>query len=206
MFRFPANITRFQRRNRSQRQLPFPAAPNLRVAQLTVPGAAFDSIRSFPRDCWDELEEYRPHVLVGSTADLQRVAELARRNVLDLTSVDRALFALTCCGDQPLRDVSRVVLWQAFGVPVYELFIGAGGALLASECQAQEGWHVESGARFSLMNRELVVRTRDRIETPTGLTARLESKLCPCGRAGMRIIDVEPLALIRVRRALAAIA
>src|SRR5581483_2647827 len=123
MLRVSTKIRQLRRPRSHRRQLPFPAVPTLRVAQLGSAATAFDSVEAFPRERWNELESFRPHVLVGSPSDLRRVAELSQRGILDLESIDHAMFALTRCGDQPLSDVSRVVLWQAFGVPLYELFV-----------------------------------------------------------------------------------
>ena len=206
MLRIPANVPRLQRQKRSRRQLPFPARPNLRIAQLRVRGECFDSTQPFSTDEWAELEAFRAHAIVGWSTDLQRLAELAQRRAIDLTSVDHAVFVLTCCGDRPVSDVSRVVLWQAFGVPVYELFVAPDGSLLASECEAHEGWHVEEGVKFSVAKCALLAETEDRNEIVTGLTGRIETRRCECGRSGPRILDAEPLPVTRVRRALAATA
>jgi len=68
---------------------------------------------------------------------------------------------------QPQRDL----LWQAFGVPVFEQIIGDCGELLAAECEAHEGLHLES-ASFR----------------PAGLP--LETAPCGCGRKTPRLIPV----------------
>jgi len=206
MLRFPTNIRRLRSRSKHRPRLPFPAAADLRVAQLGSAANTFDGAECFSRERWSELESFAPHVLVGSPSELRRIAELSERGVVELASVDRAIFALTRCGEQPVSDVSRVVLWQAFGVPVYELFVGTRGALLASECEAHEGWHIEEGAKFSAVRGEIVLETGARRVSATGLTGRIESEPCPCGRSGSRLIGIEPLALVRVRRALAATA
>lgn len=169
----------------------------MRVAQVSPAAGDFDSVSSFSRDRWDELEAFRPAVLVGAAADLRSLAELTRRHILNLPSVDHAVFVLTECGDQPVNDISRVVLWQAFGVPVYELFVGPGGMLLASECEAHEGWHVEPRAAFSLVKGELVLNAPGLSGAPTGLTASIDLELCPCGRSGMRLTNIEALAPAR---------
>ena len=44
-----------------------------------------------------------------------------------------------------MSDVSRVTLWQGFGVPIFELYLGPDNGLLAAECGAHEGWHLEPG-------------------------------------------------------------
>ncbi|MBV9612406.1 MAG: hypothetical protein JO091_08030 [Acidobacteriaceae bacterium] len=206
MLQIPPKLNRFRLPNRSRRQLPFPATPSLRIAQLGDPAIHFEAVQVFPCARWNHLQWFRPSVLVGSICDLQRLAELSQRRSLDLSSVDHAIFAVTRCGEQPVTDIARVVLWQAFGVPVYELFVSPQGALLASECEAHEGWHVEQSAKFLSINGELLVDVPGRPATPTGLSGVLETDACPCGRPGTRLMNVEPLALIRVRRALAATA
>jgi hypothetical protein len=205
MPRFASSIKRFRPQNRSCRQLPLPAASNVRVAQVSALSTSFDSVESFCRDRWDELETFRPAVLVGSTADLRGLAELVQRQVLDLTSVDHVIFVLTVCGEQPVSDVLRVVLWQAFGVPVYELFVGAEGRLFASECEAHEGWHIEPCVTFSITDGELILHAPEAIGVATGLTGHIDAEPCPCGRASLRVRDIEALTPID-DRALAATA
>ena len=193
MPQFAANIKRFRPHNRSRRQLPLPAGSNVRIAQVSNLNGRFDSAQSFCRDRWDQLETFRPGVLVGSEADLRGLAELAQRDFIDLTSVDHAVFVLTACGENPVTDISRVVLWQTFGVPLYELLVDAKNRLLASECEAHEGWHIESCTSFSLLDGELIVNAPGLSDVPTGLTGRIEMELCPCGHRGIRVMDIEAL-------------
>src|ERR1700761_2758956 len=156
VMRLPVNVRRFRSQGTSRRKLPLLAAANLRIAQLGK-RADFDSVRVFRPGEWTSIEAYRPRVLTGTAADLQELAERVELNVIELSSVDHAIFVLTRCGDEPLTDVLRVALWQTFGVPVYELFMSPEGALAAWECEAHEGWHVEPSVTFSVVNEELVL-------------------------------------------------
>jgi len=61
------------------------------------------------------------------------------------------------------------VLWQTFGVPVYELLVGAEGILLARECELQEGWHAQPYAIFSVTDNELLVKAFRQKALRTGL-------------------------------------
>jgi hypothetical protein len=205
MLRLPAKVGRLRPNKRSRCKLPFPVEPTLRIAQISA-GPIVSSAQQFPREKWDQLPTFRPGVLLGSAADLQTLAKHVKLGLNDLTSLDRAIFVLTECGDLPVSDVCRVVLWQAFGVPVYELLVGFEGTLLASECAAQEGWHIEPGAVFSLANDELMLDAAGRKHFSTGLTGRLETELCPCGRTGMRLMDLEVLTSTSDERQLAATA
>lgn len=203
--RVPVGIRRFGRKNTQHRRLPFPASPNLRAAQVTA-ATFFEGVEPFPCARWRELEAYRPQILVGPASELQKLAERVQLGAVDVRSVDRVVFVVTQCGDSPISDVSRVVLWQAFGVPVYELLVGADGMRLAGECQAQEGWHAEPYATFSVSDNELVVQTFRQNALRTGLLGYIETAACPCGGDGVRLMNVEALGSRGIQRELAATA
>src|SRR5256885_5075651 len=153
--RVPVDIRRFSRPSVRRQQLPFPASPNLRVAQITA-ASLFDRVPAFSPERWQEFETYHPRVLVGPAADFRKLRDQVELGTVDVTSVDHAIFVLTSFGETPLSDISRVVFWQSFGVPVYELFMSPAGTLLASECQAHEGWHVETHVKFTASDGELM--------------------------------------------------
>jgi len=188
--RLPVNVRRFRSQGTTRRKLPLFATANLRIAQIGT-RADFDSVRVFRPGEWNSIEAFRPRVLTGTAANLQELAERVELKVIELSSVDHAIFVLTRCGDEPLSDVRRVVLWQTFGVPVYEVFLTPSGALAASECETHEGWHIEPDATFSLVNGELLVDGFGRKSVHTGLSAFLEHEPCACGRAGARLMNVE---------------
>jgi hypothetical protein len=116
------------------------------------------------------------------------------------------VFVLTQCGDRPVSDTVRVVLWQTFGVPVYELLVGPGGMLLACECEAQEGWHAQPYANFSVSHGEVVIEALRQKRLRTGLLGYIETALCACGRPGMRVMHTEAQGSNQVRHELAATA
>lgn len=184
-----ANVPQSTSRAAGMRKLlRVPAPAKLRIAQIT-PGAQFESTY-FPAERWDEMEAFCPEMLVGAGADLQWLAEKMRMGEIALRSVDHAIFVLTSTGDAPADDTLRVVLWQAFGVPVYELFVGADGTLLAGECEAHEGWHVEPGCQFYQANgEELVADSRHIKGIRTGLSGIIEREACVCGRWGVRLME-----------------
>ncbi len=182
-----------------------PETSKPRIAQVT-PGAYFES-RYFPTERWAEMEVFCPEMLMGSAADLYWLVEKVGQNEITLSSVDHAVFVLTTAGDAPANDVLRVTLWQTFGVPVYELFVGADGTVLAGECEAHEGWHVEPGCRFYKANEnELMADSRHIKGIRTGLSGAIENERCVCGRFGARVTNVFQRKGTRNRLRLAAIA
>jgi hypothetical protein len=79
----------------------------------------------------------------------------------------RAVFVLTRA-DEFVSEGLREELWEAFQVPVYVLLVDRGGRILAWECEAQNGLHVEAGSAVSVGMRE--------------------ERACACGRAGARVM------------------
>ena len=172
--------------------LPLAGNPKLRVAQLTG-SVHFQSSEVFPATRWHELQAYAPNVLVGSASDLRRLVERIDLGTVVLTSVDHSIYVVTEVGDKPLDDVLRVVLWQRFGVPVFEVYTDGLGAVLAHECEAQEGWHVTPGTRAFVDNGELIVYSSSRA-IRTGLFSYFNDNSCVCGREGMRVMQVPQFA------------
>ncbi len=170
-------------------RLPVISGSKLRVAQLTA-AMAFDGAKVFTAGSWRHLGAYGPQVLIASSSEYVRLMERMSLQTVDVKSVDHALFVLTAVGDRPVTEMMRELLWKRFGVPVYELYVDGSSRLLASECEAQEGWHLENGAEFNIEEGEIVLRSRGAV-IQTGLTGRKEDAVCPCGRSGWRIVGAE---------------
>jgi hypothetical protein len=148
----------------------------------------FEKAFYLPLDSVKALEDYNPQALVGSSAHLLRLASLVSSAEAALPDLDCAVFVVTDFRDAPLNDKERTRLWNAFSVPVYEMVLADDGALLASECEAQEGWHIEHGVRFSRVNDQLWYSRRGR-QTGTGLVGDIQDEPCQCGRSGQRITN-----------------
>ncbi len=185
-------LDRFRPRSIPRNKLPFPVSHKLHCAQLGY-APLFEGVEPFKPHRWLELGNYAPRIVIGSAIDLQRLAEHVELGTVDLHSVDRAVVVLTNYGAKPLTDVLRVTLWQTFGVPVYELYVGPDNTLMASECEAHEGWHIEPGVNFGLLNDELILDSPGSFGLRTGLTGSFEDSPCPCGRPTARLLDIEAL-------------
>lgn len=186
-------------------KLPFSIPANIRQAQVS--GVALvDCAVTFQPDEWPNLESFQPRVLIGHADALKHLSERFRKGFLNLASVNHAVFVLTNRGELPVSDTSRVFLWQSFGVPVYEVVIAEDGNLLAVDCEADEGWHLQPGVRARLIDRELYFEVAGASPLSSGLHAAISSELCPCGRSAARISGVTPLPQRSAGRLLAAIA
>ena len=198
-------MTRFSSLRTRSPRLPILSAPGLRIAQLST-ATSVAGAEPFPPERWSNLKTYAPNVLVGPSSVLQRLAERIDMHTLELTSVDHAILVLTEIGDKPLSDTTRVILWQHFGVPVYELYGDSKGALLAAECEAQDGWHVELGVRFFVQAGDLFLQSSPHKSIRTGLRHFLDESPCACGKSGLRLIDPDLCQLEDTEPLLAAIA
>jgi hypothetical protein len=172
--------------------LPVIETANLRIASLDS-AAGFADARHFAPERWSALEQFSPNVLVGSVAQLQRLMERIALRTMNTGSVDHSIFVVTQFGDTPLTSRFRDQLWRQFNVPIYEVYVDEQSRILAFECEAQDGWHVQDGVRFATADRELLME-RDCAMLRTGLNFTLEDGLCGCGREGVRLREPSPLA------------
>jgi len=167
----------------SSRSLPFPAAPHLRTALLGELDC-FDAVATYPEIRWRQLSSFSPQILAGTTDDLQAFAAGVFRGAWDVPSLDTAVFNLTAVGANPLAALQRDKLWRAFHIPVYEVLFDQDAGLLASECEARDGWHVRHNQlRFDMQSGAIVFRKNGVFASPlvTGLTAEGMDGVCACG-------------------------
>lgn len=177
-------------------QLPFPASPDSRIAQVgdfpILIGPTW-----FYVEWWEALRKLQPDILAGHCSALSRMAELVTRKRIDM-ALGRAVFALTRVGERPLPDAARDQLWHAFGVPIYELYITGNGIILASECEAHNGWHVNpktarvskrAGEPHAVLSR-FGSNGRELQSVGMGFAADVTSEVCDCGQTTPRVVNL----------------
>jgi hypothetical protein len=74
-----------------------------------------------------------------------------------------------------IMEADREYIWQSFGVPVFEYLIGGDGRIVARECEAHDGLHLEPDSAFPLKE-----------DWPGKVT----SEACPCGQSGDRLLSL----------------
>ena len=95
-------------------------------------------------------------VLAGDFGDLLDAASRGAR-------ARRAVWVLNA-----IEEEHRAALWERFQVPVLALLLNSAGSVVAYECEAQEGLHVQAGFAGDVTHEE-----------------------CSCGRPGPRIAALE---------------
>jgi hypothetical protein len=95
------------------------------------------NLRVFPGGWCPEAEAFKPASIAGSKENL---SGLLGKSVPSLT---HALIVVLRPREKRLTQAERERYWRAFGVPLYEEIIDSAGKLLARECEAHDGLHVE---------------------------------------------------------------
>jgi hypothetical protein len=96
-------------------------------------------VRVFPAGWSEEVSAFAPAAIAAPREQLLGLAAIDRPPV-----VTHAVIALENPGDPMLSAYERQRLWAAFRVPVFEQIIGRDGELLAAECEAHDGLHIET--------------------------------------------------------------
>lgn len=141
---------------------PLDGAP--RTAILSGQFRRARNVRIFPQGWSSAVENYRPAVIVGSRAQIHSLSRLQ--------SVTHAIVVLISGDEDAVAPAERHLLWNRFGVPIFEQWIAPDGSLLAYECEFHEGLHVCAAP-------------------PSRCGFALEESRCACGRPGARLIPVE---------------
>jgi len=170
-----------------------------RTAMLSDGFEDTECVRTFTCLTLEDLEEYEPDSLAGPAWRLKNLAELALAGRLRLDSLRGALLVFTGLKHGCLKPQDREMLWRAFQVPVFEQFRGYSQELLAWECEAHDGLHIQGeNAIFELpRDGELLLtglgcEEYSLLRVGTELTGRLCSTPCGCGNPAQRLIDVRP--------------
>ncbi|MBL8228178.1 MAG: hypothetical protein JNL98_06860 [Bryobacterales bacterium] len=165
-----------------------------RTALLATGFRETELVKCFSHQPFDEIAEYQPESLAGALSRLCRLAELVLERRIELPSVRHAVIAFTGLRHGCLKNAHRELLWRAFQVPVYEQFRGFGQELLAWECEAREGLHIDSNnALFEVDEEGRLLVTCPAcseyvvLRLVTDMSARLHSSPCGCGVAGTRL-------------------
>src|SRR5262249_36594957 len=142
--------------------VPGPGGSAPRTAVLVPWVRSNRAVRVFP-DGWDAVAaSSAPAAVAGSWPQLEALIGE------EIPSLTHAVIVLARSPDQLLTEAQRDRLWRAFRVPVFEQILGEDGALLAAECEAHDGLHVESP--------KLDVKA-----------AWMDTRACGCGRSSPRI-------------------
>lgn len=143
---------------------------------MLAPGFRNDrQTRCFPNGFTSDALHYQPEVLAGSIQTLRDIAHSVQRGGVSLRSLEYAVVVLTELHRGLLSPEDRRLLWDAFGVPVFEQIMGPRMETLATECEAHCGLHLSTSC--SQIEDLEAALSATVIETP-----------CACGQPGTRLV------------------
>jgi hypothetical protein len=155
-----------------RRALVYPIQPPPKTAIL-VPWFRSSGVLRVFRDGWtEEAAAFAPCAIAGTFAQLDTLTGMR------IPSLSHAVIALTRPGEPRLTESDRNRFWFAFRVPVFEQIIGERGELLAAECEAHDGLHVES---VNLSLDEM----------------KIDEFPCACGRKTPRLVSADAREVLR---------
>jgi hypothetical protein len=150
---------------------PIPPAPP--TAILVGGFRPSGNTRVFEQGWNEEAASFAPAAIAAAPAQLDALRGTP------IPSLRNAVIALVRPNEPRLTEEDRERYWRAFRVPVFEQRIDESGCLLASECEAHDGLHIEA--------RDLSPREGEVLETAP----------CGCGRTTPRLIAPERVENLR---------
>jgi hypothetical protein len=139
-------VVNWQRRKSAFR---YPGDPVPRTAVLEpwfAPNPA-GQVRSFRAEQQSAIERFAPQAIAASWPRLQELARqpwLAPTHAVIVLSVAQRGQEAEGREFDLLSPEDRELLWRVFRVPIFEEVIGPRGTLLAYECAAHDGLHIEA--------------------------------------------------------------
>lgn len=197
---FVAHVDEF-RSSRGPDPEPAPLAPpwpGARGGLALRPWFPLESSVSILQRCgFEEVARRSPELIAGGVETLRELAASMVERKQRLSSLRWGAIVWAGPGRAAMAPPDRGLFWRAFGVPVWEQFRGFHGELLAEQCEAAEGWHLNEensiwevpGHRTGVMRVTSLVNLRHPVlRLESGVEGRLAAGPCQCGREGPRAI------------------
>lgn len=168
-----------------------------RVAILAAGYEESADVRSFHYEIPEDLAAFRPDTIAAPVSRLRRMAEDVLSGRIELPELRSAVIGISGLTQGHVTTEDRDLFWKAFRVPVFEQLRGFSRELLAWECDAHDGLHIDiASAAFELTpNGELLLTCLDSpeytiLKLGTELTARIDDGVCDCGDATPRLVGL----------------
>jgi hypothetical protein len=149
-------------------------------------------------NAWRRRLGFRANVVAGPFSALERLADDVQRGATGLAAAVRRITVHSRVDRELLRDAERDLLWRAFRLPVFEEVRGLDNELLAWECDAHAGLHVDAECAIAEASGlggggELVLTSLAGLHYPmlrmlSGLVGRCTGGMCECGERSNRVI------------------
>ena len=119
---------------RAQPEFVYPIPPAPRTAVLMAGFRASKTVRVFEQGWCAAARAFAPQAIAGTLAQVEMAD----------AEITHAIVIVGRLKDARLSEADRERLWRRFHVPVFEQIVGERCELLAAECEAHAGLHIES--------------------------------------------------------------
>lgn len=161
----------------SSKRFEYPLGDTVRVAVFSESLALLAAHMRVSEDRPIDLQKAKAQT---SAAPVSRILDLATEG----WNPSMPLVVFTGHHHGFLVDYLRNEIWVRYGVPVFEQLLDVDGSVIARECEAHDGLHVDPSVQVQLADRELLVNGK-----ASGLASRIGTTLCGCGVPGTRLFD-----------------
>jgi hypothetical protein len=196
----PVEFYNWNHSPRPLRPLECPLRHTGRTALLSDGFEEVTATQTFAYHTFDELEDFQPDSLAGPVNRLLGLAEAVLAGRLHLNSLTSAIVVFSGLKHGCLKNEDRDLLWRAFQLPVFEQFRGFSMELLAWECEAHDGLHINAdNAIFeNARDGELLLTCLDSPEyavlrVGTEMSAEIVMEPCGCGQTAPRLVGLRPV-------------
>ena len=180
-----------------RQDLAYPVGRPPRTAVLGQEITGGIRVRRFHSYRSTRLAEFAPAALAAPSDTIRALAHSIKEGEIQWKPLRQALIVFNDVVRGSLTEEDRDYFWKVFQVPVFEQFRGFAGELLAQECEAHEGMHlqqqnviVETEPDGQLLFSFLRNPRTPLFRMATNLTGRLAVGPCDCGATTPRLLDV----------------
>jgi hypothetical protein len=174
-----------------------PLPVTLKTAIVGVALQATAAIKVLPAAQWQWLHNGNTQLLAANVPVLRRMAAGVLSGTFALPQLSHGIVIFNSMEHGVLMASERDLLWAIFGVPLFEQWLGFDGEMLACECEAHHGMHIQpEGVEVEHSESgELIVTSYLGLRTPvlrlqSGLSANLIQEPCACGLTSPRLLDL----------------
>jgi hypothetical protein len=133
-------------------------------------------VRIFADSRGKRLKRFGATALAAPVSKLRELAAAIESGRDEIRPLRHFLVSFTGTDHGEIHEEDRERFWRVFQVPVFEQRLGFDGRMIAYECEAHHGLHIETDLRYPTLR----VGTR--------MTARIQHDCCDCGNASARVI------------------
>ncbi len=172
-------VTRWFPSSRRTEEFRYPIQPAPKVLVLVEGFRSHRNVRVQPAAALEKLPRLAPKYALA--------APLAALRALALQGEPHQFPIVVFTGPRHgwLSGQDRDLIWNAFGVPLFEQLLGPDGGVIAEECQAHDGLHLREPVRGTAPVESTLIAA--------GLGVRIEQRACDCGRPGPRLLAAAPV-------------